>query len=158
MATWKTGLLALVAVAALTTVGCSATDSETESGSNVAIAADVFGTSADGESSNETILLSGVFDPEIGDAALRSAGDRFMRVDETGVEHATNAAAEAALARGLYTPNYVADPIQVEDGLELYVDCKGWISEPMRLTFRRILAEELTAAGLTDVTVLAAAG
>jgi hypothetical protein len=148
--------LAVIAIAALI-AGCSTpTESKPGGARTLVIADSVFATSADGDVANETILLTGAVDPAMGEAALHSAGERFMLVDETGVEHPTPEAAEAALAQGLYTPNYVADPLRTDLGIELYVDTKGWIPDPMRDTFRRILVEELIAAGVTDATVVAA--
>jgi hypothetical protein len=158
MTTLRRAILALVA-GAIVLVGCSSPDgSPARSGAPVRIADDVFGLSSDGESSNEVILLTGDVGPATAEEALVAAGERFMLVDETGVEHGSRAEAAAALEHGLYTPNYVSDPLRTDAGIELYVDCKGWIPEPMRLTFRRILAEELTSAGMTDVTVVASAG
>jgi len=119
----------------------------------VSIADDVFGLTDD-DYSNETILLSGGFDSEVAKGALRAAGARFMMVDETGVEHPDMASLEDAVAaEDLYSPNYVSDPEQTTSGIELYVDCKSQIEEPMRLAFLRILVEELEASGLTDVSV-----
>ena len=39
--------------------------------------------------------------------------------------------------------------LRTADGVELYVDCKGSIEEPMARTFRTILREELEKAGVT---------
>ena len=115
----------------------------------ISIAADVFGPE------NETILLAGSFNVSAAQAALRSAGARFMMVDETGVEHASYDALHEAAEQDLYSPNYVSDPEPRAGGLEMYVDCKGEIDEPMGTAFRRILLEELEAAGLDDVSITA---
>jgi hypothetical protein len=153
----RLGCLAIAAAAIALLAGCAVSDEPTATHvDGVAIAPDVFATSADGEVANQTVLLTGTFGSATAAAALQSAGDRYMLVDETGVEHASVEAAQGALDQGLYTPNYVADPLITARGMELYVDTKGWIPEPMRLTFVRILGEELAAAGLTDVTVVAA--
>ncbi|WP_406831176.1 hypothetical protein ABEG17_19560 [Pedococcus sp. KACC 23699] len=79
-------------------------------------------------------------------AAVAAAAQRFMMVDETGHEHTTEAQVEAAMAHDLYTPNYTSDPEVTPDGVQLYVDCKGSIEEPMAETFRTILREELVRA------------
>ena len=111
---------------------------------SVKIASDAFGFYADGTGSYETVRLSGTFDTELAVAALHRAGERFMLVDEEGTEYADLDSLEAAaLPRGLYSPNYVADPRPVDGGIDLYVDCKGVIEPPMAVTFRRILREEL---------------
>ena len=104
-------------------------------------------------STNESIMLTGTFDRATADAALRAAGNRFMMVDETGVEHRDAASLESAAERDLYSPNYVSEPERTEHGIELYVDCKGGIDAPIRAAFLRILVEELEGAGLTDVSV-----
>jgi hypothetical protein len=111
----------------------------------VEIAADVFGTDEDEFGyglANETILVSGAFEPVAGVAALQRAAERFIRVDETGFEHPTW---EAMVSAGdeFYTPNYVSDPEIRPSGIEVYVDCKGEIAQPMRDRFVRILEEEL---------------
>jgi hypothetical protein len=80
-------------------------------------------------------------------AALERAGDRFLRVDEEGVEH-TDATMDQAYAAGLYTPNYVSDPEVTDAGVEMYLDCKGSIEDPMAETLRKVLREELEASGV----------
>ena len=120
------------------------------------IANDVFGAQADEfgyGSSNETIVVSGGFSSEAGVAALARVANRLLLVDETGFEHATW---EAMVDAGdeFYTPNYVSDPEIRQAGIELYVDCKGEIPEPMRERFLHILREEL--ADLDDVSVASA--
>jgi hypothetical protein len=69
-----------------------------------------------------------------------------MNVDDDGLEHED---LESAAARGeyVYTPNYVSDPEPVENGLAMYVDCKGAIEPGMRDRFIQILAEELRDLG-----------
>jgi hypothetical protein len=49
-------------------------------------------------------------------------------------------------SRGLYTPNYVSDPRITRHGVQLYLDCKGAIEDPMAVTLRTILRQELLAA------------
>jgi hypothetical protein len=124
----------------------------------ILIAEDVFGPAGDGSYSNETILLVGTFEVATAEAALRSAGRRFMMVDETGVEHPSYDSLEDAEEEGLYSPNYVSDPSPKAEGIEMYVDCKGEVEEPMGLAFRRILVEELEAAGLNDVSITNSTG
>lgn len=56
-----------------------------------------------------------------------------MRVDDKGTQYETDADVEDALQRhvtggNFYTPNYVAAPKVLDNGVELYVDCKGVIS------------------------------
>ncbi len=104
--------------------------------------------------SHEAILVRGSFDPAAGVAALDRVAARFLLVDETGVEHDSDAGFPPLGPDGneLYTPNYVGDPVIRPGGVELYVDCKAAIEPGMRETFLRILREELAVLG--DVTVL----
>lgn len=121
------------------------------------IASDVLVSREDGSAPNEVALLSGDFDTAVAVTALERAGARFMLVDDKGTEHPTEVDVEKAEQRHVpgdfYTPNYVADPKVVDNGIELYVDCKGVIRPPMGATFRRILREELQRAGITNATV-----
>jgi hypothetical protein len=121
------------------------------------IGPDVFASREDGTAPNEVIVLSGAFEVDVAVAALRRAGDRFMFVDNRGMEYMTEADVEAAEERyatgDFYTPNYVADPKVLDHGIELYVDCKGVIPPPMAATFRKILREELERSGITNATV-----
>lgn len=121
------------------------------------IASDVFVSREDGSAPNEVALLSGTFDVDVAVTALERAGARIMLVDDRGTEYATEADVEAAEQRyvsgDFYTPNYVADPMVLDNGIQLYVDCKGVIPPPMGATFRRILREELRRAGITNATV-----
>ena len=123
----------------------------------LSIASDVLVSREDGSAPNEVVLLSGAFDTDQAITALERAGARFMLVDDKGTEYPTQADVEKAeqrhVAGDFYTPNYVADPKVVDDGIELYVDCKGVIPPPMGATFRRILREELQRAGITNATV-----
>lgn len=84
--------------------------------------------------------------------AVRRANQRFMLVDENGVEHRDWDAFDAASAElgpleDLYTPNYTADPTVTPAGVEGYVDCKGGIEHAMGVTLRRVLREELSSLG-----------
>lgn len=117
-------------------------------GSPITIDPDVFTYQEDLGYSKETFVVTGVEDDQVVVSALTQAGERFMLVDETGVEHADSSAAEAAFGSGLYTPNYVSDPEVTDAGVQLYLDCKGSIEDPMARTLRRILREELAAAGV----------
>jgi hypothetical protein len=131
---------------------CSGRDTE-----SISMGSDVLVSRADGSASNEVVLFSGAFDVDVAIAALERAGARFLLVDDRGTEYATEAEVEEALQRHepgeFYTPNYVADPKVVGNGIELYVDCKGVIPTPMGATFRRILREELRRGGITKATV-----
>ena len=112
----------------------------------VTIDSDVFAYDDENDYSNESFVVSGSLDAATTYAvlaALSRAGARFMLVDETGVEHPHAEAAEAALRADLYTPNYVSDAEVTASGVEVYVDCKGSIEDPMAETFRRVLREEL---------------
>ena len=144
---------ALLAVAVLVVTACTVVGSDNASdtsdpGDGITIDAGVFAYSEQDSVSNETFVVTGAPDQAKVATALVAAGNRFMQVDQTGVEHADQAGVEAALDAGLYTPNYVSDPEVTPDGVELYVDCKGSIEEPMAQTFRKILRAELTSAGI----------
>jgi hypothetical protein len=140
--------LSLIAVV-LVLAGCASEDAggEPPTDSPITIDPDVFTYQEDLGYSKETFVVTGGDDVLVV-AALTRAGTRFMRVDETGVEHPDNAGAEQALEHDLYTPNYVSDPEVTEAGVEMYLDCKGSIEDPMAETLRKILREELEAAGL----------
>lgn len=117
----------------------------------VTIEADVLTYDEDEGYSYETFVVDGASDAATTQAlvdALRRTSYRFMGVDETGVEHRTDAEVEAALTAGLYTPNWVSDPTPTPAGVTLYVDCKGVIPDPMSRTFRQVLAEELAMVGV----------
>jgi len=114
----------------------------------IVIDPDVFTYQEDLGYSNETFVVTGAEDDRVVVAALNRAAARFMRVDETGEEHFSDAGATAAYAAGLYTPNYVSDPKVTGRGVELYLDCKGAIEDPMAVTLRTILRQELEWAGV----------
>lgn len=84
-------------------------------------------------------------------AAVERASLRFMLVDELGREHADHDALALAFRAhtegDLYTPNYAADPVVTDAGVEGYIDCKGGIDPAMGQTFRRVLREELEQLG-----------
>ncbi len=139
---------------------CSASRDQGSTGpsstGSVRIAPDAFSSREDGSAPNEVVVLSGVFDNGVAVESLRRAGARFMLVDEEGTEYATDESLYAGTLQGgksLYSPNYVADPRIVANGIELYVDCKGVIPPPMAATFRRILREELDRARIMNATV-----
>lgn len=157
--TVTTGTVAVLAVAVLALSGCEVrllaepkgtapTVVQTDRGHGLTIDADVFAYRDDVGTSNEVLRVVSDSGREEVVRALNAAGARFMLVDEQGTEYHDEAGVESAAANDLYTPNYVSDPKVTADGVELYVDCKGSIEEPMATTFRRILREELEAAGI----------
>jgi hypothetical protein len=103
--------------------------------------------------SNETVFMTGAFQSEVRIQALERADDRFMGTGHDGVEYAD---IEIAYERRVYTPNYTSEPEMTEFGITLYVDCKAFITDPMRTTFRRILEEEVRAAGIDEARIVAA--
>jgi len=108
--------------------------------------------------SNESILVNGSASPSALMQALDRAAVRFMRVDETGVEHGPEMERSWPVGPDgleLYTPNYVSTPTETPAGVHMYVDCKGVIDPRMRSRFLQILNEELGAVG-GDVTVAVA--
>ena len=118
----------------------------------IEIGDEVYSTDGD-HRSNETIFLTGAFEAEAGIEALKRAADRFMSTGEDGVEYED---IDVAYERSIYTPNYTSEPEVTEFGIKLYVDCKSVIEDPMRTTFRRILTEEVRAAGINDARIVAA--
>lgn len=80
--------------------------------------------------------------------ALRRAGPRLFCVDETGHEHDGQEAVDAAIDAGLNAPNYCSPPKVTDGGVQMYVDCKGAIDDPMAFKFREILQHELGHAGV----------
>jgi hypothetical protein len=104
---------------------------------------DVFIYDDEEDFSKETFVVTGIFSDQIVVDALSSAGDRFMRVDETGVEHPDLVSTEAAGMAGLYTPNYVSEPEVTDAGVQMYLDCKGAIPDPTAHKLRQILKETL---------------
>ncbi|MDP3891250.1 hypothetical protein [Nocardioides sp.] len=111
----------------------------------IEIEADVFDYDEDLGASYETFVVTTAFDVADLVPALHRAAQRFMLVDESGVEHPTFDAMIEGIG-DLYTPNYVSDPAVTPAGIQVYVDCKGVIETGMAATFRRILREELGAA------------
>ena len=55
---------------------------------------------------------------------------------------------------GSLHPNHVSDPEVTDNGVEVSVDCKGSIEDPMTEALRRVLREELEQTG-ADVRVSA---
>lgn len=103
----------------------------------------VFGIEPDGE---HFVVVSPAPTDAVVEAVDRAC-ERFMLVDENGVEHpswdALEAASHARDGDDLYTPNYTA-PVKVTPaGVEGYVDCKGGIEPPMGERMRHVLREEL---------------
>ncbi len=122
----------------------------------VEIAGDVFAWNDDNGSSNETVLLSGPFAEADGINALERVAARLLCVDDAGIEHTPEARDRGDIVGDdgemRYTPNYVSDVTSRDDGLFLYVDCKGAIEPPMAQRFLEILREELAVLG-DDVRV-----
>ena len=107
--------------------------------------------------SNESIVVTGSASRDELIEALERVAVRFMRVDETGVEHGPEVEEAAPLGpdgQELYTPNYVSTPTETPSGVHMY--CKGVIDPRMRTRFLQILEEELGALG-GEVTVAVAA-
>lgn len=121
----------------------------TKESKTVHIAHDVFATRGGNDSSNEEIIVRGDFNRAAGVAALDRVAQRFMKVDEHGVEHSDISASEPSDGHGnfLYTPNYVSSPEVTAGGMTLYVDCKGYIEPAMRERFLDILRDELAPLG-----------
>lgn len=113
----------------------------------VTVDPDVFAYDDAAGHSQETFTVASEADGPALAGALARVAARFMRVDETGIEHPDDATALAAHEQGSYTPNYVATPERTERGLQVHVDCKGVISPEMAETMRRILREELQQVG-----------
>ena len=110
---------------------------------------DVFTFQEDLDYSKETFVVTGAQGSGAVVKALEKAAGRFMLVDETGVEHPDYQSLESATeAADLYTPNWVAEPKITDRGVEMYVDCKGSIADPMAEKLREILREELEATGV----------
>ena len=113
----------------------------------IEIDADVFTYDEDEDYSKETFVVTGNFAPDVVMDALGRAAERFMAVDENGVEHDPTRLDEVYLS-GVYTPNYVSKPEITSRGIRVYVDCKGAIDDEMAQALRRVLREELDATGV----------
>jgi hypothetical protein len=122
--------------------------------SSVHIAKDVFAWDDRLSISNESILVNGSASSATLIEALYRAAERLMNVDSEGVEHGSDYEEPLIGANGdeLYTANYVSDPKETRRGIDMYVDCKGVITPPMRVRFFQILTAELGSVG-GDVTV-----
>jgi hypothetical protein len=155
--TKATGVVAAVVLAVLMLATCSNGGT-----GGLRIAPDLFVSGEDGTASNEVVMLSGDFDVHAAVTALGQTAERIMLVDDKGTEYATEEDVEAAEQRYepgyFYTPNYVADPEVLPDGIRLYVDCKGVIPPAMARTFQKILREELTRSGIKNARVRNAPG
>jgi hypothetical protein len=103
-----------------------------------------------GQSYESFMVVGG--DTEAVVAALKRAARRFMQVDEQGIEHD---ASDVPMGDWLPAPSYCSDPALVDDGVEVYLDCQGSIEPEPEETLRRVLREELEAAGLDGVEVRA---
>jgi hypothetical protein len=121
---------------------------EVEGATMIQIDPDVFTYQRDLDYSNETFVVTGTDETEAVVEALHRAARRFMRVDESGEEQVDDDAAQVAFESGLYTPNYCSDPAITETGVEMYLDCKGSIEDPMAMKLREILQQELDIANI----------
>jgi len=100
------------------------------------IESDVFTYLPDMDMSKETFVVTDVQDAGPVLMALQRAAERFLSVAETGVEHTDEASLHAASSADLDTPNYVSDPELTDQGVQMYVDCKGVVAEPMAVKLR----------------------
>ena len=110
---------------------------------------DVFTYQPELDMSKETFVVTGVHDDGAVTAALERASERFMSVDTEGVEHLTEESMDEAVGAGTDSPSYVSDPKVTDRGIEVYIDNKGVIPDPMAATLRKVLTEELESAGYT---------
>ena len=110
---------------------------------------DVFTYQPELDMSKETFVVTGVQDDGAVTAALERASERFMSVDTEGVEHLTDDSMNEAVGAGADSPSYVSDPKVTDRGIEVYIDNKGVIPDSMAATLRKVLTEELEAAGYT---------
>ncbi|MFG1811568.1 hypothetical protein [Streptomyces sp. NPDC049040] len=104
----------------------------------------VFAENEDGYAS-ESVIIIGSSDPGAAEDALLRAGRRFTHVAEDGREISS----EELDTTDLYTPNYVSDIHHSPRGPWVYVDCKSFISPPMRVRMLAVLVEELERAGVS---------
>lgn len=110
---------------------------------------DVFTYQENADYCSEVFVVTGTDDTDAVYGALRRVRQRFQYVDNTGAELPDFDAIEEALSSGRYTPNYCSFPqITAPGEVEMYVDCKGEIPDPMADRLRAILREELEAANL----------
>lgn len=111
---------------------------------------DVFAEDPEGYCNESFLVVSSAPVHHVVEAVGR-ANDRFMLVDEEGTDHSGSGAPEDVLAalaeRDIYTPNYAADPVITDAGVQGYVDCKGAISDDMGRMLKRVLREELEVLG-----------
>lgn len=108
------------------------------------IDSDVFTFQPELDLSRETFVVTEVSDSAPILAALQKAAERFMSIDHAGVEHETD---ESLLDGGEDSASDVSDPEVTGDGVQMYVDSKGYIPDPMAATMRAVLTEELAAVG-----------
>ena len=105
---------------------------------------DVFTFQPELDLSRERFVVTDVADSAPILAALRRASDRFMSIDHAGLEHDTY---DSLLAGGEDSASYVSDPEVTDRGVQMYVDSKGYIPDPMAFAMRAVLTEELAAVG-----------
>jgi hypothetical protein len=94
-------------------------------------------------------------------AALRAVErciDRWWGIDGAGRHHGSDDEAFwEALAdhdgREWHTAKYLSEPRVTEVGVEVDVDAQSFMPAPMRDAYRRVLVEELEAAGVRDAVV-----
>ena len=91
----------------------------------------------------ETFAVTGDFEPSVVVAALDAATERFMLVDKAGTVHADSDSIQAAEVTS--AANYVSHAEVTERGVEIYIDCKGSVEDPVAVALRTVLAEVLGA-------------
>jgi hypothetical protein len=109
----------------------------------ITIDSKVFAYNEEEDFSYETFAVTGDIDGAVQKqviTGLSRAIYRLMRVGEDGVEYPDQ---DAALNAGVYTANYASEPERTENGIEVYLDCKGAIEPPMAVTLRHVLQDEL---------------
>ena len=109
----------------------------------ITIDSKVFAYNEDEGFSYETFAVAGEIEGAAEEqvlTALNRTIDRLICVGEDGVEYPDQ---NAALTAGVYTANYASEPRRTDNGIEVYLDCKGAIEPPMEATLRRVLQEEL---------------
>lgn len=104
------------------------------------------------EYTTHVVAVVGPTDREAAPLGLAAAAQRFMIVGEDGRWY-PDGIPDAPAGEEIYTPNYASDVTLGALGPWLYLDCKSYIAPPMAQTLKRILAEELERAGVTDARV-----
>jgi hypothetical protein len=110
-----------------------------------------------GRDANETVVVRGSEVDTIR-VALERAVARWWLVDGLGWEH-TPSDTGWQLREGLagHSCQYDSGVRNEPDGLTVTIDCRGLIPPAMAATYLRILVEELSAGGVSDVSVRAPA-